>query len=665
MTPSLPSRKRRRRRADSFNCLFFSVTSALCCPGHGFVAPATPGIFASRSCAMTSTRARMTLPSTCTCTSSPHHNYRRRACHILNLFPDWKDFDQWARSHMDHNATSSTARHDETVVEEGRGDDDREDTSMNHFNLTKTSSARLYIDDDDNDKAPHFNTLPLSSSSSSKFVKSNKTNSSKTDRWTGPGWAPWTEPVHVKNGSKDTKKKAKDSVKSSKKLTSKTVSSSEPSLGLPPGRDPTAPLTLSDLEAILDRNGYVRKSDLRSNRDESILVDDSSAGKGVFGGRPSSSGSKTAFPQPSVLSYRDVRIGTTLVSALFGFVLSTSVLRNLWLVGASVGAFYGHSVAEDGVIDPDLGPVAQLLVNCGRSVAKKYLQIYDFWQGMWFMYRTGQLSYSYWKRYETLDQRFGIQDKMDAWNARFVQGKNNFDRWEKENEIGRKVLATLRTVWMVEEQSYRKQLKGRQDRLSRYVVVAYIQNFFAWLRRLGLATWQVVFGNRQFEMSEFFKGIQVQISELSARVVIQRAGSAAALLVLVTAIGALFASAPGMLSVIAIVSGVLWPDWLGAAWLRMLNIVDETRALGRQGTDGSASTTSSVAPTRNSATKPPRFHYFERKDGSKRYYRTGRPLLVLRELKGADSDTSNSGQLRNFFSSINPFSQTGMKPTDS
>lgn len=36
-----------------------------------------------------------------------------------------------------------------------------------------------------------------------------------------------------------------------------------------------------------------------------------------------------------------------------------------------------------------------------------------------------------------------------------------------------------------------------------------------------------------------------------------------------------------MLSLLAIVSGVLWPDWLGAAWLRMLNIVDETRARGR------------------------------------------------------------------------------------
>ena len=301
---------------------------------------------------------------------------------------------------MDHNATNSTSRtetrqsirHDERVVnDDGRGDDDREDTSINHFNLTKTSSARLYIDADDDNKAPHFNTLPLSSSSSSKFTKSNKTSSSKTNRWTGP-WGSWTEPVHIKNGSKDTKKKTKDAVKSSKKVTSKMVSSSEPSLGLPPGRDPTAPLTLSDLEVILNRNGYIRKSDLRSNRDQSILVDDSSAAKGVSGSRPSSSGSKTAFPQPSVLSYRDVRIGTTLVSALFGFVLSTSVLRNLWLVGLVVGAVYGHSVAEDGVADPDLGPVAQLLVNCGRSVAKKYLQIYDFWQGMWFMYRTGQLS---------------------------------------------------------------------------------------------------------------------------------------------------------------------------------------------------------------------------------------------------------------------------------
>ena len=67
---------------------------------------------------------------------------------------------------------------------------------------------------------------------------------------------------------------------------------------------------------------------------------------------------------------------------------------------------------------------------------------------------------------------------MDAWNARFVEGKKNFDEWERENEIGRKVLAGLRTVWMVEENSYRSQKnriqKGfKRGKQSKYRIVQY------------------------------------------------------------------------------------------------------------------------------------------------------------------------------------------------
>jgi hypothetical protein len=65
------------------------------------------------------------------------------------------------------------------------------------------------------------------------------------------------------------------------------------------------------------------------------------------------------------------------------------------------------------------------------------------------MYRTGQLSYEYYKIYEDMDRRWKVQEKVDAWNARFVEGKKQFDQWEKDNEIARKVLAGLRTVWYV------------------------------------------------------------------------------------------------------------------------------------------------------------------------------------------------------------------------
>ena len=69
------------------------------------------------------------------------------------------------------------------------------------------------------------------------------------------------------------------------------------------------------------------------------------------------------------------------------------------------------------------------------------------------MYKTGQLSYEYYKHYSALDNRFAIQQKVDSWNARFVEGKMAFDKWEKQNEVGRNVLAGLRTAWLVEELS--------------------------------------------------------------------------------------------------------------------------------------------------------------------------------------------------------------------
>ena len=91
------------------------------------------------------------------------------------------------------------------------------------------------------------------------------------------------------------------------------------------------------------------------------------------------------------------------------------------------------------------------IISLGRRMAKFYLSIYDATYGIWFMYKTGQLSYDYYKQYCKLDERFGIQNKMDAWNARFIQGKKNFDEWERQNEIGRRVLAGFRTAWLVEE----------------------------------------------------------------------------------------------------------------------------------------------------------------------------------------------------------------------
>ena len=233
-------------------------------------------------------------------------------------------------------------------------------------------------------------------------------------------------------------------------------SSSSSSIIPPSGKSKQDTVTIQDLEEILRLNGYVKRAELegdtlsrRNDLETNNQINGASAASSLGSGQ-------VAFPQESVASPKDIMVGTTISSTLLFMVLSTTILPNLWLMGMLFGALVGYEVSRpprEGA-ENDAGPpnaASRLLLSMGRRVANAYLKVYDTWNGMWFMYKTGQLSYAYWKRYAQLDQRFAITEKVDAWNARFQQGKINFDRWEKENEVGRKILAGLRTVWLVEE----------------------------------------------------------------------------------------------------------------------------------------------------------------------------------------------------------------------
>ena len=585
---------------------------------------------------------------------------------VMRAMPDWSSFDIGKLPKKTSHARASSADADAEHS-------DHEVTSFGAFgNFTKTSSARLSIDDEAM-ALPHFNTPSSSTKSknqpkvqqhsdkSSSRNRKQGTHGTHNNDWIG-AWGAWREPSGSGTSIGNKPKKS-----SGAKISTPKQKSVPPTSAKSIAADDTKPLTVSDLERILADGGYVRKSDLDTDSSRS-----KAGGSGhQVGGTPKTSSSdnlpgvKTAFPQPSILSYKDVQVGTMLVSALFGLIIATSVTRNLWLIGAVAGGVYGSSIAQD-TNDPDLGPAAQFLVDLGRSVAKRWLRAWDFATAMWFMYKTGELSYDYWKRYEDLDRRLGLTDKVDAWNARFVQGKRSFDRWEQENEVGRKVLATLRTMWMVEEQSYQRQFKKRKDRISKNAVVQYIQNFFAWVRRIFFSVWNIVAVDRQGELKELVAGVKVQLSELmSTRVVIQRAGSAISLLVLVNFIGALFASSPGVLSMVALICGIIWPDWAGLTLERIMNIVDETRALGR-GEDSRRSSSLVSTPSSSSAqaSEPVRFSFFERRDGSKRFYRTGRPLVAWTKLNGENQSENTPEQyVNNFLSAINPFrAKEGVEP---
>ena len=327
-----------------------------------------------------------------------------------------------------------------------------------------------------------------------------------------------------------------------------------------PGKKPTDVLTVADMERILKAQKAKSSNNQVSSRSD-----------------------KTAFPQPSVLAPSTLQWGATVAGGLYGTVLAASALPNLWLAGCMAGSVFGH-----GVNATSDQAVAKLCYSSGQALAKAYLKLYDTVQTVFFLYKTGQLSYTYYQQYQNLDQRFGIQTKMDAWNARFVQGKRNFDAWEQENEIGRKVLAALRTAWLVEEQ------RGSRRR------------------------WRV--GQWIRQPSKFVTAV----------------GSAAAL-------GTVWAVLPSSVVVgLALILGYIWPTWLveGARRLR--------HRIWGSGGDGLATLESLEAEDRSTTTKVVRpsahrswtrqlaspwhrpkkdqYHSYVRANGQRRYYRVGQPV---------------------------------------
>lgn len=304
-------------------------------------------------------------------------------------------------------------------------------------------------------------------------------------------------------------------------------------------------------------------------------------------------------------------------------------------MGALFGAYYGADIAtkydgqkegipynidDDTFSSPPGGLYGEFTLKTGRRVATIYLLINDFCKGVWFMYRTGQLSYEYYKTYEKLDKRFAIQNKMDAWNARFVEGKQNFDRWEKENEVGRKVLAGLRTVWLVEEKSYKSQVGG-----SKYRLIQYAMDLVGWLKRISLAFWSTISGGKNSELREIVDGIKISMAELNLDTVAQKIGASAAALIGVNLIGAMFALAPQLLGLCAIICGIAWPDWPGQIYQSISEVIDDMRARGR----GEKKEKQSDLFTNQSKTPVDRknFSYFIDKNGKKRWYRTGKSFF--------------------------------------
>ena len=325
-----------------------------------------------------------------------------------------------------NNRTAAAATNELTF-----GKDDDEDDSDATIHMTKKdswkkSTKHLYAS---------LGALPSSTSLSSSTKKSSNRNGMDYNKRNNSNISSSNNDNNLVVSLSKSKKNQNN--KNSKKKKSLYNNSTQPVLTSLP-KD--AVLTVHDLETILFSHNFAQM--LQSIRE-------GQEGTGKKKGKASlSSGGQLAFPQPSELTNRSIVVGTTISACVMCTILGITVYPGLWLVGLVVGANIGNRVAVLSTDAPEirLNLFSSFIVRFGKKVAKLYLTCYDFCQGMWYLYKTGQLSYDYMKQYQALDEKFKLQEKVDAWNTRFQQGKVDFDRWERDNEVGRKILAGLRTV---------------------------------------------------------------------------------------------------------------------------------------------------------------------------------------------------------------------------
>jgi hypothetical protein len=374
---------------------------------------------------------------------------------------------------------------------------------------------------------------------------------------------------------------------------------------------PNETLTLADLEEILRANRYVRELDLP--RASAILPEELSSDSQRD---QTYAKSGVAFPQASLVTYRDLTIGSTIAAGFLGAFLGSTIFPSLWLLGCLIAGTWGYGVAKNYKERPTTNILGETIISLGRRLAKFYLFVYDAIQTYYFLYKTGQLSYAYYKRYAKLDERFAITDKVDAWNAWFQEGKRSFDKWERENEVGRKVLASLRTIWLVEEQSLMKQNKRK------YRIVQIYDSLVRWGKKFLGATWRATTGGGSSELRDVLQGIRISISESRLEEIVPRIAAAFGAFIVLNMVGALFAIAPNILGLVAITTGLVWPSWVGELRQRITQLLSDLRAQG-QGRTNIRAQGDMLEFGKQRFYDKSRYNFFVRSDGTRRWYRTG------------------------------------------
>jgi hypothetical protein len=284
---------------------------------------------------------------------------------------------------------------------------------------------------------------------------------------------------------------------------------------------------------------------------------------------------------------------------------------------------------------------------------------------------------------------------MDAWNARFVEGKKRFDDWEQQNEIGRTVLAGLRTVWLVDEQARRRVYEKK----SRYRAIQSLYDGKYWLIRKvrdGRVWFRTQFRSGDGTIHRFIEGVKWDLTNNNQDSMYTRLGAAIAAVIAVNIGGAIFSISPTFSNILAVMVAMVWPTWASDVLSLLQDIGEEFQEKGKQPKQRGAEVGARVRLARGNIRLSPRggakssslarsssttfdvrkifgggydksrYHFYVRSDGkTKRLYRTGQSSSFknLKSSPNAGKTTTYSSWIDSFLPSNSYSKATRTKQT--
>ncbi|CAM9351365.1 unnamed protein product [Choristocarpus tenellus] len=141
-----------------------------------------------------------------------------------------------------------------------------------------------------------------------------------------------------------------------------------------------------------------------------------------------------------VIDKRATTLGAAFVGGFGGMVLGWSVLPNLWLVGAVGG------VVTCALLSRTSGVAGVFCSTFGAQVALLYKDIRDWYEQTIFLYKTGKLSYTYFKVFEEYDRAWGLTIKYEEAKSRLSEEARELDRQYK---IRAKTLKVGKQAWAI------------------------------------------------------------------------------------------------------------------------------------------------------------------------------------------------------------------------